>query len=214
MIRHFLKRDFRDYQLYWVLVFAVAFVFGLLYQATGILLYLYLAVYTCVFLAFLPVNYLTGVTWRAQHIMSRNYLLALPIGRKHLFHIVLLRILVFWTPLWALLFYLPVALNRNLPYRLTHPVAYVLLVLIGSFWLINAIIAMQLRYEEIIRYMHVRQRIAAWSRMLTGALVESLLMALALFSLYGDRTLALLVMLAAAIWIAIRRYRSNLRRWI
>ncbi len=214
MIRHFLKRDFKDYQLYWVLVFSVAFMFGVIYRVTGILLCLYLAVYTCVFLAFLPVNYLTGVTWRAQHIMSRNYLLALPIGRKKLFHMVLVRILVFWTPLWGLLFYLPVALNRNVPYRLNHPGAYVLLVLIGSFWLINAIIAMQLRYEEIIRYMHVRQRISAWTRMLAGALGESLLMALALFSLHGVGTLLRLTTLAAAIWIAIRRYRSNLRRWI
>lgn len=214
MITHFLKRDFRDYQVYWVMTGLLIGVLLAFFFATDILLYLHLATYAGFFLAFLPVNYLTGVTWRAQHIMSRNYLLALPVSRKRMFHLILIRMLVFWIPLWGLALYLPFELNRAIPYTLQHYPEYVLLVLIGSFWLLNLVVRMQLRFEVITRYMDRGARIRAWLGMLSQGILESAVLVGGLFSVYGTRSLYVWLALGLAIVVAAREYRSNLRKWV
>jgi hypothetical protein len=214
MIRHFLKRDIRDYQVYWFMVGILSFIFLLLFWITDWIVYLYLAAYACIFLAFLPVNYLTGVTWRAQHVMSRNYLLALPVSRKGLFHTILVRILVFWIPLWSLMLYMPLELNRTIPYQLQHFGPYLLLVPATSFWLVNAIIGMQLRYETITRYMDQNERIRAWIKMLSRTILESSVMVLAVLALYDRRALPAWITVALVLATAFGRYRANLAKWL
>jgi hypothetical protein len=214
MIWHFLKRDIKDYQFYWAMVFLLVTVFLIFFWKTSMILYLYLATYACFFLAFLPANYLTGVTWRAQHIMSRNYLLALPVPRKQMFHLILIRILVFWIPLLLFILYIPFELNQNIPYTLHHYGEYVLLIITGAFWLINTTIGMQLRFENITRYMHQKQRIWAWIQMLTRAILESGIMVLAVITLYAYRTFHIWSALVLAWIVTYIRYRSNLRKWV
>jgi hypothetical protein len=93
MIRHFLRRDFRDCRLYWasLLLITVASLFAGVIGLT-ILFWVYFMFPS------MAQGYILGSPWRTQHQMSRHYLLALPISHKKLFVIQQARMLVFWLP--------------------------------------------------------------------------------------------------------------------
>jgi hypothetical protein len=90
MIRHFLRRDFRDCRLYWasLLLITVASLFAGVIGLT-ILFWVYFMFPS------MAQGYILGSPWRTQHQMSRHYLLALPISHKKLFVIQQARMLVF-----------------------------------------------------------------------------------------------------------------------
>src|SRR5258705_495979 len=86
MLGHFLKRDFRDFLLWWIVIGIVTITFALLHLVSGDSLgpaLLLPSGYFLLFLAYLmfanlPMNYVLGSLWRTQHGWSRHYLLALP----------------------------------------------------------------------------------------------------------------------------------------
>ena len=107
MLGHFLKRDFRDFLLWWIVIGIVTITFALLHLVSGDSLgpaLLLPSGYFLLFLAYLmfanlPMNYVLGSLWRTQHGWSRHYLLALPLSHWRLFGILHARIAVFWLPL-------------------------------------------------------------------------------------------------------------------
>ena len=106
MLGHFLKRDFRDFLLWWVVIGIVTITFALLHLVSGNSLgpALLPSGYFLLFFAYfmfanLPMNYVLGSLWRTQHGWSRHYLLALPLSHWRLFGILHTRIAVFWLPL-------------------------------------------------------------------------------------------------------------------
>ena len=98
MILHFLRRDFRDCQLYWAILLFIT-IAALVSGAIG------LPVLFSAYFMFpsMAQNYILGSPWRTQHQMSRHYLLALPISHRRLFVIQQVRMLVFWLPLLVLM---------------------------------------------------------------------------------------------------------------
>lgn len=102
MLAHFLKRDFRDFQIWWavlgVLTVGVV-VASLLLPWLPVLMML---LWAYMMFAFSAVHHVLGSVWRTQHQASRYYLLSLPLSHKKLFAIQHARLAVFWLPLIAL----------------------------------------------------------------------------------------------------------------
>lgn len=106
MLGHFLKRDFRDFLVWWVVIGIVTITFALLHLIAGGPLgaAALFSGYPVLFLAYflfanLPMNHVLGSLWRTQHGWSRHYLLALPLSHRTLFAILHARMVVFWLPL-------------------------------------------------------------------------------------------------------------------
>jgi hypothetical protein len=106
MLGHFLKRDFRDFLLWWVLLGIVTTTCALLHLVSGdslgpaLLPFGYfLLFFAYIMFANLPMSYVLGSLWRTQHGWSRHYLLALPLSHWKLFGILHARMAVFWLPL-------------------------------------------------------------------------------------------------------------------
>ena len=102
MILHFLRRDFKDFLLYWIIVSLVTII-ALFAGVVGLPMLFW------VYFMFPSIaeGYILGSQWRTQHQMSRHYLLGLPIPHKRLFVIQQLRMLVFWLPLLILASFMP-----------------------------------------------------------------------------------------------------------
>lgn len=102
MIRHFLRRDFLDFRLGWIIV-AIITGLGLgtfaVSAHTASLAGLFYAYFI---FALLPIGHIQGSLWRTQHQMSRHYLLSLPVSHKRLFVVQQIRLVVFWLPLATL----------------------------------------------------------------------------------------------------------------
>lgn len=110
MILHFLRRDFKDCQLYWVTLIFITIGAALIGGVIGLQLLFW------VYFMFpsMAQGYVLGSLWRTQHQMSRHYLLALPISHKKLFKIQQIRMLMFWLPLAILAACLPFTILSSL----------------------------------------------------------------------------------------------------
>lgn len=175
MIWHFLKRDLKTYRFFWcALVISIAGMWPFVFSAeNGIYPLLLAQLYF--FFAMIPLQELTGVTWRSQHIMSRSYLLSLPVRRRSLFAIVQLRALVFWLPLLAFGALCPL-FNFHTKFILTKfgisYSIYVLTLLTGAAWFCNDQIHAQLQWEKINAHLTMSQRVWAWIRLLLFRMIE------------------------------------------
>lgn len=160
MTLHFIRRDFLTYKFFWILLilFSVICV-PLLSEFRELWLAL-----ICAYFMFgiSSINNLVGVTWRSQHVMSRNYLLSLPLARNKMYFIVLSRVAIFWIPFLFLIAYLPYFLRVYFGMWVPlNYISFVLTVAILAAWCVNAMISVQLTWEKITSHLTQAQRFKA-----------------------------------------------------
>ena len=175
MITHFLYRDFITHRFHWLLLILFSFfVLPSIVAAKGMF---YLLIYVYSLFAVTPIYHLTGVTFRSQHIMSRNYILSLPVKRKKLFLITQLRAFIFWIPFLLVVCLFPWINQRLFLISTEVPLFNSLLfyptVLSGVFWGINSIVMMQLSTEKISTFVTSQERAKAWIVLIAIYVLES-----------------------------------------
>ncbi|MCC7441701.1 MAG: hypothetical protein IT285_08710 [Bdellovibrionales bacterium] len=184
MLAHFLRRDFVTYRVFWiVLLVASALAVPYLNAVDDPDRPMFVLSYMYFFFAVSPLAGLIGVTWRSQHVMSRNYLLSLPVPRKRLFAWLQVRAGVFWLPYLLLCFVAPFLSHsvwRFLIYLRLEYVEFLMASVLGVFWLVNTGITMQLMTERITGYLDLRLRFAAWIILIGSYVLEVLLLFLPL----------------------------------
>lgn len=173
MTWHFIKRDFNSYKFFWVIlmIFSCLGVPAILRSEA----WLFLLGYGYFFFGLVPINNLTGVTWRSQHVMSRNYLLSLPIKRKSLFLITQVRALVYFGPFAIYALSAPF-LSQNFTKAFgiagEYYLIYAVMVVFAVIWLINYMINMQLGWERVTTYLTQQQRAKEWVKIMVVSFGE------------------------------------------
>lgn len=174
MIVHFVRRDFQDFRLGWILVFVVSLLAipGLLMGPRGFVLYGLAWAYGMFGMA--PIQEILGSTLRNQHQLSRHYLLSLPVSHTRLFQIQQLRIFVFCIPLILLAGVLPFVLDDTSKANVFIFALYYfnLVVSLGIF--VHSMIWLALEQERIAGYIPRRERL--WVH------IKSMIIFIALFT--------------------------------
>ena len=96
MIAPFIIRDFKTFKMAWLFIVLFSLAAIPLRSHSFVLSFLTMSyfLFACV-----PISQIVGAKNRSQHVMSRNYLLALPINRKRNFLYLIVRIQIFLVPL-------------------------------------------------------------------------------------------------------------------
>jgi len=181
MIAHFIKRDFKTYKLAWNFLIIGTVLFVSMSILSGFKVLLILLGYLYFFFGLIPYNNLIGVTWRSQHIMSRNYLLSLPIKREKLFHTIQLRAFIYWLPFLILQSLLPL-IPFKLPFKGIFSfsgfryVSYLVFLLFAVLWLINMGFILPISMERITSYLTQKQRFTAHLKLWLFYMLEFFLM--------------------------------------
>ncbi len=219
MIIHFIKRDFVSHKFYWaVLGIATVGAVPCMFISEAFFMALF---YAYVLFSLIPINSLTGVTWRSQHIMSRNYILALPVERNRLFLMIQYRALVYWIPLVILALAAPVIVPSFKDTVDCYPV-YVLMIFPCIFWFINSMISMQLSGEKINSYLTHQKRLMEWGIIMAVFFIEVGIMLISVFGLLGvpfvceylgDAGSKVLPLIAVT-GLAVNRFFSSKKRWL
>jgi hypothetical protein len=218
MVTHFIKQDFKSNSLAWIIVgiltlgagLSIVFWPWLWGAAVMILGYLYF------FLGLTPLQGITGAKFRSQHVMSRNYLLSLPVNRRRQFAIIQLRALIYWIPLIVLVSALPFVSFREgfKRIRQSNPLLYFVLIMSSVLWIINRIISIQITTERITSYQTKRQRFIRWIGDISLFVVE---IAIVNFSWFGFIMLGGLgdfVVVMVVVGLAFWRYNSARQGWL
>ena len=163
MILHFIKRDFNTHRLAWAIV-GLATLLGLSLAAVFGIAVLGLLFYAYFFLGIIPMCSLVGSNWRTQHVMSRNYMLSLPVKRSRLFLIIQVRALVYWLPSIVLAMVLLPFAQAEMESLLEELsvvdfFVFLLFLLFSVIWFINMSIKMQISFERITSYLTQKQRV-------------------------------------------------------
>jgi hypothetical protein len=217
MIFHFVKRDFISHRLPWVVLILFTF-FSLLFFSYNHLIYMGL-LYAYLLFAMTPMSELTGAKWRSQHVMSRSYLLALPVERKTLFWYTQWRALIFFTPLIALAYILPTFLPearrvyinfvpRDFPLGIYH-----VLVLVMVVWMLNSMISLPLSFEKVWGYPTQQKRMMAYVRMIGVFLFELGLIILSCSETYLYASRPFFPLLVTSLVTFVRFYFTR-RSWL
>ncbi len=217
MIWHFIKRDFLSHTVAWAILAATT-VFSLLFFSYNHLVYLGL-LYVYLLFAMQPMGELTGAKWRSQHVMSRSYLLALPVERKKLFWFTQWRALVFFLPLIAFTYILPnylpeahrIYINfvpKDFPLGIYH-----VLILVMVVWLLNSMISMPLEAERVWTYQTQQRRMWAYVRMIGVFLFELFMIILSCSETYLYASHAIFPLVVTSIVAFIRFYLTR-RSWL
>ena len=171
--------------------------------------------------ALVPVQQLAGVKFRSQHIMSRNYLLSLPIPRKTNFIYLGLRMQIFNLPLLGLFFLLPTFkfIDKLLPAQFWATNWHLfLLVPICGIWLSAQQLHSFLTWEEISSHLTSGQRFRAWVVTIFSYIVEfSFIVWMLVFSIVADRYsfhLPVGVALSLAVAVGGTRLYFTQKKWI
>jgi hypothetical protein len=212
MILHFIRRDFRSDRSLWTL-FVVVFGAAVPVAASDPSFYVFFFLGPFIF-ALLPIQRLTGVTWRSQHIMSRNYMLSLPVSRHRMYLATVIRAGVYAAPfvLTALIF--PVwALPEHELFSWSRYGLYVPVIAAAVFWQINALISTQIDHERISSHLTARARFVRLVGTVTVSFTEFVLCALCLFGCWAPYPYFLACPLLAAVG-ALLRWRSARAKWI
>jgi len=217
MIRHFLLRDFRTYRLSWIILailtgcaVAVSFLSASFFP-------LFLVGYAYFLCGFTSILSLTGVRFRSQHLMSRNYLLALPVNRKYLFLIIQFRGLIFWGPLILLLLSVPfLPLGDAFPFAVSKNWygLYGIGVLSCFVWMTNSFIQSQLSSERITAYVTQKKRALAWLKWFGVYLGEFLLLGALAAGFLALGTVYDVIFVALTIGLAATRFYFARKSWI
>jgi len=217
MILHFIKRDFLTHRLPWAIL-ALGTLVSLKLFPSSHLLYLGL-VYSYLLFAITPMSELTGAKWRSQHVMSRSYLLALPVERKKLFWLTQARALVFFLPLIALAYILPTFLPEaqrvyvNFVPKGASLGVYHVLVLLMVGWMLNSMISLPLGFERVWGYSNQRQRMMAYVLIIGAFLFELFLIILSCSEtfFYASKPIFPLVVTG---FVAFVRFYLARRSWL
>jgi hypothetical protein len=180
MIAHFILRDFRTYKLYWILLILVSLAaFSGKVPAGYVSNFMW---YVYLMFAMVPINNLTGSTWRSQHIMSRNYMLALPVKRNSLFLITQARAFIYWIPIVCLCTLWP--LNSSVFESISGEsyAIYVAIVFAGAFLFINDMIGLQLGIEKNNSYRTQWGRAVQWTKIMVNYFLGTIMLMLAVFN--------------------------------
>jgi hypothetical protein len=103
MISHFLKRDLKDSMVFWIVLGLMSvLILGAYWWSPSESLIMCLGWLYFIFSQFVTLN-ITGTLIRTDHMISRQYFLSLPLKRNSFFLITLLRLSVFYLPLWLYL---------------------------------------------------------------------------------------------------------------
>jgi predicted permease len=218
MVTHFIKRDFKSNSLAWIIV-------GVLTAGAGVLTVFWPSFYRVAipvlgyayfFLGLAPMQGITGAKFRTQHLMSRNYLLSLPVNRKRQFAIMQLRALIYWIPLIILVAALPFVLFRAGFERIhqSNQLLYLVLIMSSVLWIINRIIIMQVTLERITSYQTQKQRFFRWIGDISLFVVEILIVNFSWFGfimLDGLGDFAVVMVVAG---LAVWRYNSARQGWL
>ncbi len=176
MIFHFMKRDFVSHRLPWFILALFTAASLLLFRSSHLI---YMALlYSYLLFAMTPMAELTGAKWRSQHVMSRSYLLALPVERKRLFWFTQWRAMVFFLPMIALSYILPTFLPeahriyvnfmpKDFPFGLYH-----ILVILMVVWMLNSMISLPLGFEKVWSYPSQQRRMLAYIKLIGAFLFE------------------------------------------
>ena len=214
MIAHFIMRDFRTFKFHWIVLIGISlFASPLVIFSTN---FLDVLGYAYFFFGLVPQNNLTGVSWRSQHIMSRNYLLALPVERKKLFLIIQYRALVYFAPfmiycLTAPFFSTSFARGMRISSEM-YPI-YAIMVVFGIIWTINAMIYSQLGMEKANSYQTPQQRAKSHFKNFAIYFFEVTI----IISAFFNRTilnLNLFLPLIVVFTLAVIRYIYTRRWWL
>ncbi len=174
MIFHFIQRDFVTHRLSWLMLilltvlFFPARIFDI--DMLGALGYFYFI------FPMVTLQQIAGVNWRSQHIMSRNYLLSLPISRKKMFNMVMIRALIFCIPAFVFCLIAPSYWEKIYEFFIISSELYsmTLIVLFGFIWFVALAISMQIGIERITTYLTLQQRMWAWIKYFGVYILETL----------------------------------------
>ena len=214
MIYHFLYRDFLSNKINWV----ICLIITLVCMVTSVYSPEILTILgVCLmFFAVIPLQSLTGAAWRSQHVMSRNYLLSLPVPRNKMFFMVQMRAVVFAVPIIIYTLVMPFCsdfFNSVVSYSPRFYPIYVFTVLLAIVWMINIAIYSNLIFEKITTYLTKLDRTKAWS--LSMAVFFSELAVVAYCFLKSEDTwYATLIGLGAVSGVAAYRYYKTRRSWL
>src|SRR5262249_43559769 len=163
MTSHFVKRDLRDFLVWWVALAALTLLIGAASLFTdSTMIFLWMTYYMFGLVAGPQV---LGSVWRTQHQWSRHYLLALPIAHRRLFAIQHVRMLMFWLPLIIATSVSPVVTGFGVRhFDAVDWALYYFGVLVTIGILIEQQIWMTLDMERIATYLPKSQRVWAWVR--------------------------------------------------
>lgn len=217
MIFHFVKRDFISHRLPWAILILFT-IFSLMFFSYNHLIYIGL-LYAYLLFAMTPMTEMTGAKWRSQHVMSRSYLLALPVERKTLFWFTQFRALIFFMPLIIFCYILPTFLPeahriyinfvpKNFPIGIYH-----VLVLVMVVWLLNCMMSLPLGFEKVWTYPTQQKRLRAYIVMIGVFLFELFLIILSCSEtyLYASHPFFPLIVTSA---VAFVRFYLTRRSWL
>lgn len=214
MIYHFLHRDFLSNKINWALSAVIILVCAISAAFHPAILFILGVV--LLFFAVIPLQSLTGAAWRSQHVMSRNYLLSLPVPRHKMFFIVQMRALVFAIPviIYALImpFYSPFFASVVLP-PTSNYVVYFFMLISAIVWMINSAIYSNLIFEKITSYLTKIERTKSWTISM-GIFFAELTFVISSFVKSGEGLGWMFLSLAVVISIAVFRFQRTQRAWL
>ena len=217
MIKHFVLRDFRTFQLLWIILAILTGCAVVASLLSSSFIPLLLLGYACFFFGLLPLLSLTGVRFRSQHVMSRDYLLSLPIQRRYLFLIIQFRSLIFWTPLVLLLLLVPfLPLGEDSPFGVSKNWygLYCIGVLSCFVWMTNSFIQSLLSSEKITAYVTQRKRAFAWLKFFAVYFGELFLLGALVVGFLALGTIYDVLFVALAVGLAWTRFYFARKSWI
>ncbi|NBT59817.1 hypothetical protein EBT16_13645 [bacterium] len=164
MIGHFLKRDFSDALVLWIILGLLSLaLWGTYAWSPSESILMGLGWLYFLFPQFCTLN-ITGSIVRTDHMISRQYFLALPLRRTQFFFITLFRIMVLYLPLcFFLILVVPFCFVPQKLY--THPnwylawSIYVFGILMSVVWWISHHLFYSLIIEQSLRFSNSKKRI-------------------------------------------------------
>jgi hypothetical protein len=164
MLFHFIKRDIQNFQVFWGLL-GLVYLLGIVVCQTSPEFLVVLTYFAFVF-GVLPLNHLMGSNWKSGRILSRSYMLALPIHRHKQFALLQLRALVFWMPFFisfTLSYFMTQSVRDILP--MTQLAAFEVFpaILVLVFWLNNSLIHIVLTWERVSKIPNPIHRLRSWT---------------------------------------------------
>ena len=165
MITHFLKRDFKDSIVSWIFLSLISAIFIPLCLRRSSEELLWALSFFYFMFAIVQMPNLIGSIVRNDHMVSRHYFLSLPCERNSLFYFLILRMNIFFLPLWIFgVLIVPIQYYnqlKNLPNLHIAYLVYFFGITMGFIWFSAAAILQSLLLEESMRFSSSRKRVLA-----------------------------------------------------
>ena len=224
-VRHFVERDFKTFRMAWFLLLGFLVVFwGLsenisLHRGPGMEMLLPQLMLTLGLLfATIPSQSIVGTRLRSQTSLSRGYLMSLPIEKRKLYRLILLRFLPYQLPLAAagLIFMMGTWGMGRRPhsYDVLQMLAHLT---VGIFWFSNMVIWMMVDVEKTTLTPFHKDRLVLRFKSLFWSVFDTAVVAVLPFicQFFVNSTAFFVGLLAASAVAAHRFYaaRTLFLRW-